>query len=578
MKELSCSRLVVIVEGVVNMLTEEQQALLRIYADPVLWAKHAIGWEARDYQADILRDSSKRIVLRAGRRAGKTDVMIVKALYHAFLKIGCKDKHRNYRVLVIAPMDEQIMELFGRLRELIRMSEDLQNSVVEDTKKPNLIKFGNNATIRGVTAGTKSGTKAMNVRGKGANLLMYDEMDYLSDDDIANSYAIVQESKDIYVIGASTPSGRRSWFFNWCTKRRLGFNHYHIPSYRNPNWNKRMEEDLRSQYAGVKYLHEVEAEFGESEMGVIPKRFIDAAIMRGEQMGVRYQSPESPFQKRGPRILGVDWDRVGAETHLIGLEFDRESRMFYPFLFHQVPRHKFTFSDGLRDVIEFDGVFDFDHIVVDRGYGEGQIEEMQRYGLLHPETRLNEKIMPVTFGGSVEVHDPLRDKRIKYQLKNFIVWQLAKAFEDNKIALVPKDYKTIRSLEEYTVVSMSTGGKCIFSSDNDHIILTLAMAYYGFVTHYTELIKMKPVTKVYQLKNFLARPLEKEVSRDMTEERKNQQVKSSVSAPMSQALLPIVGGGGSRKSSPTGRGWTSKGPRNLGRFGNGFSRKLEGRR
>lgn len=498
-----------------SSLSPEDLAYLQILMDPVLWAEKTLGWIARPYQAEFLRDPSKRIVLRQGRRTGKTDSICVKCLYCAFTQPGGRPG-RDYRILIIAPQDEHVNEIFSRLRELIRQSEDLSESVVMDKKHPNIIRFGNNSVIRGVTAGTKSGRKALAVRGKGADMLIFDEMDYLDDDDVANSYAITMEHPDVIVIGASTPTGRRSYFYRWCMDKSLGFKEYHVPATMNPNWNEEMERDLRAQYSGVKYLQEVMAEFGEEEMGVIAKRFIDSAVLRGQQLGLRYQNRFNPLEKRGPRILGVDWDKYGASTHMIALEFDRvNTHLYYPIFYHEVPKHRFTLTQGIQDVLDLDAAFDFDYIIVDRGYGEAQVEELKKYGLLNPESRLAEKVIGISLSDHVFVRDPFTRKKIKQPLKPFMINQLALAFEQERFALVPDDYNVIKHLEDFRVVSVSSYGQPTYTSEDDHIFITIAMAYYGFVMNYSDLMNLKPATAILPFRSPLQKVADKTVPREL---------------------------------------------------------------
>ena len=65
----------------------KNEALEYIVTDnPVLWAKVYLDWEARDYQFAILTEGkkSKKLVLRLGRRLGKTDDMCVLILWFAY--------------------------------------------------------------------------------------------------------------------------------------------------------------------------------------------------------------------------------------------------------------------------------------------------------------------------------------------------------------------------------------------------------------------------------------------------------------------------------------------------------------
>jgi len=59
------------VADTVEKFTQEELELLEILNDPVLWAQVELGEEPRWYQAEILRDPSKRKAVRCGRRVGK---------------------------------------------------------------------------------------------------------------------------------------------------------------------------------------------------------------------------------------------------------------------------------------------------------------------------------------------------------------------------------------------------------------------------------------------------------------------------------------------------------------------------
>ena len=74
-------------------LTPSQKVKLKeILDDPVKWAQAFLitwngdkkcysPWTARWYQAEMLRDKSKKKVYRCGRRTGKTETMVVESLY-----------------------------------------------------------------------------------------------------------------------------------------------------------------------------------------------------------------------------------------------------------------------------------------------------------------------------------------------------------------------------------------------------------------------------------------------------------------------------------------------------------------
>lgn len=297
-------------------LTVEEQEVLRILRDPVLWANAECGWEARWYQGEILGCRAKKIVVRAGRRIGKTDALITKAIHSGYTQPNRDpnakpddDGKVHYRVLYVAPYESQVDEFFLRLRELIASSPNLKVSVIRDVKNPHEIELANGTIIKGMSAGSKSGKGASNTRGQKADILIMDEADYLTDKDITTLLAIrLQDPTRIEMIVASTPSGRRSHYYRWCKHKYLGWTEFHYPSWVNPTWDAAMEQELRDELPGEGYVHEVEAEFGEEEFGVFQKRFLDLAKAMGEDLGFEYNFKKPPV-RAGPRVLGVDWDK-----------------------------------------------------------------------------------------------------------------------------------------------------------------------------------------------------------------------------------------------------------------------------
>lgn len=474
------------------LLTDEQRQYLAILKDPVAWAQQTLNWTPREYQVEPLRDKSLRIALRWGRRSGKSDVLAVRALYAAFTREDSDNLEELYTVLIICPQDEHVRELFNRIRDLIKFSDILQESIEQDRREPQEILFKNRAVIRGVTAGTKSSRKALGARGKRANLLIYDETDYLDDEDISNTLVITAEKPRVRVIAASTPTGRRSFFYKWCTDRSLGWKEYHIPTTRSPNWTPELERQLRSELPSLKYQQEILAEWGEQAEGVIPKRFIDSALARGVAASWHYydECKVPPKQPANPRILGVDWDKYGAATNMIALEFRRDWGVYAPILRVEVPKHVFTLTHAVQKIIEYDQAFHFDYILVDRGYGEMQVETLHRYGLEHPETKLAERVIGVGFGDVIELPDPFTHKKTRQPLKPFMVNNLTLAFEQERFLLAPDDLTLKRALENYQVVSVSPDGYPRFTDEGDHLFSALALAYHGFILKFSDLLSV----------------------------------------------------------------------------------------
>lgn len=315
---------------------------------PALWAKVYLSWEARDYQQEILNQGkrSKKLVLRLGRRLGKSECMCILILWHAFTQVN-KGPNNQYDILVVTPYETQIDLIFKRLNQLIDLSPLLKSEIERTVHHK--IKLKNGTEIKGLTAGTKSGNGAASTRGQRADLLVIDECDYLNSEDITNILNIRNEAPDrIKVIAASTPSGKHAEYYKWCTGSSLSFfpskediENYSFSKFLskerpkgngwvevyapsmvnkeilkiNPDTGQSYLKDIENELSSLRFEQEVMAEFGSEEMGVYLRKFLDGAVAEGERINHKYTTEFTDEElnkylkeSNNIKILGVDWD------------------------------------------------------------------------------------------------------------------------------------------------------------------------------------------------------------------------------------------------------------------------------
>ena len=117
-----------------NYNMAKNEALEYIVTDnPILWAKVYLDWEARDYQFAILTEGkkSKKLVLRLGRRLGKTDDMCVLILWFAYTQYN-KGPNNQYDIIIATPYETQIDLIFKRLHQLIEVSPLVRGLISRD--------------------------------------------------------------------------------------------------------------------------------------------------------------------------------------------------------------------------------------------------------------------------------------------------------------------------------------------------------------------------------------------------------------------------------------------------------------
>lgn len=530
----------------------KNEALEYIVTDnPILWAKVYLDWEARDYQFAILTEGkkSKKLVLRLGRRLGKTDDMCVLILWFAYTQYN-KGPNNQYDIIIATPYETQIDLIFKRLHQLIEVSPLLGGLISRDVHHNICFNInGVTSNILGLTAGANNATGGANsTRGQRADVIILDECDYIGSNQVTNILNIRNEAPErIRLICASTPSGKHEEYYRWCigaskkyyptqddiknnrfTGYKIdekavgegnGWTEIYAPSNvnkellkTNPDTLQTYLEDIRDELSEMRYVQEVMAEFGEEELGVYQKKYIYEAIKEGERLGYRYitkwsKQDREAYLKRTQgqciRILGVDWDKYAAATNMVCMEFDRfhqdaDGRIvpLFKMLFRiEIARSDFTYVNAMNKIIELNDEYKFDWIAIDRGYGEVQLEMLHKYGLEHEETGLADKVIGYQFSQKIEVTDPYTRKKDSKDLKPFMVNNSVNLFEKGKIVLDPKDKTMIQQLEEYRVKSISASGKPIYTDENEHAIDSMNLALLAFEQHHGELLK-----KVFSIK------------------------------------------------------------------------------
>lgn len=493
-------------------LTPSQKLKLKeVLDDPVKWAQAFLitwngdkkcysPWTARWYQAEMLRDKSKKKVYRCGRRTGKTETMVVESLYSVY-------KNPNYRVLIITPYQNQVDLAFKRINELVDASPALKSRVTRNTKNPYQIEFNNHSSILGFTTGASSGSGGASIRGQRADLLILDEVDYMNDADFDSVMIIAGERNDIRTIMSSTPTGRRAKFYEACVNKDLGFIEHFHPSMHNPNWCEQMEAEFRASLTASGYVHEVEAEFGVQDTGVFDKTSLDRArtfynyayneldyYQENEIKNGLKQQPEmllydiynpAPFNRF--RTMGIDWDKYSSSSSIVVLEYNMRMQQFMILKRFEMPRAEYSYDNAVNTVIELNKIYNPAWIYADRGSGEYQIERLHIYGDEHPESGLKHKLKGWQFANKLDVYDPITGEKESKPMKPFMVNQLQLAFERNNLILSPWDDTIYTQLINYEVEKITASGIPTFTSKDEHFIDALGLAYLAMVLEFKKL-------------------------------------------------------------------------------------------
>lgn len=447
----------------------------------------------------------------------KTETMCVEALFNA-------NTNQNFVFMFVAPYENQIRLIFRRLNELIDSSPLIKKNLIRRTKNPFVIEFATGpnsiSSIVGFTTGASSGTGGAGIRGQRADMIALDEMDYLGETDFENISMLCSERQDIRMVVSSTPTGRRSDFYNVCTNKALGFAEHHHPSQHNPNYTDEMDAENRATLTELGYIHEVLADFGPQDTGVFNKNKIDIACRTDnyayEELSINqlgnlkrrelpmpdmYLPIGGKFKRNTFRCMGIDWDKYGASSSIIILDFDVIIRKFRVIRRIEVPKSEYTYDNAVNLIVELNDIYSPSWIYVDRGAGEYQIERLHIIGEERPYTGLKNKVKGFSFKEKLEIPDAVKRTTSQEPMKPFMVNQLAIAFERENILLSPYDEILQKQLIDYEVVRISQFGEPVFSNKNEHFIDALGLAYLAFVLEFPDLTKtVKPIECTSEIK------------------------------------------------------------------------------
>lgn len=153
----------------------------------------------------------------------------------------------------------------------------------------------------------------------------------------------------------------------------------------------------------------------------------------------------------------------------------------------EVPKAEYSYDAAVQMIVELNEQYNPSWIYCDRGAGEYQIERLHIIGDENPHTGLKNKVRGWQFKNVIEVMDPITKETVKEPMKPFMVNQLQIAFEREKLMLSPYDDYLHKQLVDYEVLRQSSTGVPVYTSENEHFIDALGLAYLAFVLEFSEI-------------------------------------------------------------------------------------------
>ena len=155
-----------------------------------------------------------------------------------------------------------------------------------------------------------------------------------------------------------------------------------------------------------------------------------------------------------------------------------------------MPRSEYSYDTAVNLIVELNDQYNPAWIYCDSGAGEYQIERLHIIGEERPATGLKNKVKRMNFKQNLDIVDPITFEITNQPLKPFMVTQLQIAFEREKMILSPFDEVLHKQLIDYAVEKIGANGQPVFTSENEHFVDALGLAYLAMVLEFKELTDM----------------------------------------------------------------------------------------
>jgi replicative DNA helicase len=317
-------------------------------------------------------------------------------------------------------------------------------------------------------------------------MIVIDEMDYMSPDDLNAIMAMMQTTSANFsgrkrIIVSSTPTGRRDMFYLFANMPHV--QEYWNPSFANPFFTPADEKEQRETLTEHGFIHEIVADWGEQATGVFKP-----SLLEHNSSEESYWHARPRLLKDVPIICGVDWDKYGAGVNIVVVA--NVAGILRIVHREEVTRqeHEFTLGAGVDRIIDLDKLFQFAYVYTDKGYGERQYEE-----LVEKLPRGELRVQGRNFSSKVEETDPATGLTVTEEFKPFMVDNATILWEKRKLHVKSDDEVFISQLLGYIRVRMSSTGRPVFGSIDperigDHALDGWMLALLGHTEKFGDLV------------------------------------------------------------------------------------------
>jgi len=353
--------------GQVILAVNLEDRLRKLKYDPVAFAE-LVGFKPFDYQVELPRDSSKRIVACWARQTGKSTTTALKALHFAFTN---PDK----TILIVSPSERQSQLMFAKIRRFLhaeirlpngRRIRPLEASVVRETQE--LIELTNGSVIIPLPCSPDK------IRGFTADLVIIDEAAFVPEEVITSIVMPMLAATDGTLIMLSTPWSKSHIFYRAFSGELEGWSVHHVPSSRCPLIKPGFLEAQRRTLTEAEFRREYLAEFVEEEACYFPMDLVLKCV--NPELKAAFTLEYAEAKPHGEYYAGLDLGKLRDFSVLAIVERSGDKLLLRLL---RVFKLNTPYSAVIAEVLRAYERFGFIRLAVDRsGVGEGVYEQLAR--------------------------------------------------------------------------------------------------------------------------------------------------------------------------------------------------------
>lgn len=195
---------------------EEEEALIKkLENDPVFFIEVFLGRDLSDKQKEFIYATKtwKHVIAIWSRQTGKSTVIASYLLHRLLYGKGCvvNGEHMDERIAIIAPIKEQINNLYEKVVTLVDKSPFISNYIIKMNTERIVLKNGNRANLMSASPGS-------HIRGYTATCIVIDESQDILDHKYHADIMPFGSTTDALIIEAGTPKTKNHFYRSMSAK------------------------------------------------------------------------------------------------------------------------------------------------------------------------------------------------------------------------------------------------------------------------------------------------------------------------------------------------------------------------